>query len=202
MQPGLSEGLLAAATEDRGSFGFTHVPADRAEVNAYVERALAHRDAGDQVPFVTWSQVEQRVVGSTRFYELTPWDWSFLGAEGEREQRRDRPDVACIGHTWLAPSAQRTGINTEAKVLMMDFAFEHWEVRAVRLLTDARNASSRAAIARLGCAFDGIIRADRPGADGTVRDSAVFSMLPSEWPAHRERLLARLGGDGGRAVPE
>ena len=79
---------------------------------------------------------------------------------------------------------------------MMTHAFEQWEVRAVRLLTDARNERSRAAIARLGCRLDGVLRADRPAADGTVRDSAVFSMLADEWPAHRQRLLAGLDVSG------
>jgi RimJ/RimL family protein N-acetyltransferase len=131
-------------------------------------------------------------VGATRFYDLTPWDWSSLFPGSESSQRTGRPDVACIGYTWLAPSAQRTGINTEAKLLMMTHAFEHWQVRAVRIQTDARNTRSRAAIERLGCSLDGVIRADRPGADGSVRDTAVFSMLDVEWPDHRPRLLARL----------
>ena len=83
--------------------------------------------------------------------------------------------MASIGYTWFRPSGQRTPINTEAKLLMMTHAFEQWQVRAVRLQTDARNARSRAAIERLGLFLDGVIRADRPGADGAVRDSAVFS---------------------------
>lgn len=188
------EGLLDAASEDRSSFAFTWVPSDRAAMTAYVERAIALRDAGEQVPLVIWSVREERVVGSTRFYDLTPWDWSNLSSEPATEQRHDRPDVASIGYTWLAGSAQRSGINTEAKVLMMTYAFEEWGVRAVRLLTDARNERSRAAIARLGCTLDGVLRADRPAADGTVRDSAVFSMLANEWPAHKASLVARLAG--------
>ena len=76
---------------------------------------------------------------------------------------------------------------------MLDHAFATWSVRAVRLQTDARNARSRAAIARLGCSLDGVLRADRAGTDGTVRDSAVFSMLVSEWPEARRRLIGRLG---------
>ncbi len=188
------EGLLDAADEDRSTFAFTWVPSDRAAMTAYVERGIALRDAGEQVPFVTWSRREERIVGSTRFYDLTPWDWSFLSSNLATDQRHDRPDVASIGYTWLARSAQRSGINTEAKVLMMTYAFEQWGVRAVRLLTDARNERSRAAIARLGCTLDGVLRADRPAADGTVRDSAVFSMLANEWPAHKASLIARLAG--------
>jgi RimJ/RimL family protein N-acetyltransferase len=77
---------------------------------------------------------------------------------------------------------------------MLDHAFDRWGVRAVRLQTDARNERSRAAIARIGCSLDGVLRADRPAADGSVRDSAVFSMLAAEWPDARRRLTARLAG--------
>ena len=186
------EGLLEAANEDRSTFAFTWVPSDRASMIAYVERAITLRDAGGQVPFVTRSRPDDRIVGSTRFYDLTPWDWTFLPSSLAAEQRHDRPDSACIGYTWLAPSAQGSGVNTEAKLLMMTYAFERWNVRAVRLLTDARNERSRAAIALLGCSLDGVLRADRPAADGGVRDSALFSMLASEWPAQKARLIARL----------
>jgi N-acetyltransferase len=184
---------LLDAAGDRSTFTFTPVPGDRDGMTAYVERALAARQHDDQYPFVTYSVDQQRIVGSTRFYDLTPWDWSSLFPGSEAHQRPG-PDVASIGYTWLHPSAQRTPINTEAKLLMMTHAFETWRVRAVRFLTDARNARSRAAIERLGCELDGVLRADRPAADGSVRDSAVFSMLAEEWPSHRQRLSQRLAG--------
>jgi len=193
MDLGHVDGLLAAATADRSTFEFTPVPWDRPSMNGYVEAALARRESGDQFPFVTWSVDAGRVVGSTRFYDLTPWDWSSLYPGSDARQRHRRPDTANIGYTWLEPSAQRTPVNTEAKLLMMAHAFERWEVRAVRLQTDARNARSRAAIERLGCSLDGVIRAERPASDGTVRDTAVFSMLPGEWPVHRRRLFEHLG---------
>lgn len=187
------DGLLAAVIEDRSTFAFTPVPWDRPSMTEYVERAMSSRAAGDQYPFVTWSVDAQRIVGTTRFYDLTPWDWTCLYPDSEINQRHDRPDVASIGYTWLSTSAQRTPINTEAKLLMMTHAFGQWEARAVRILTDARNVRSRAAIERLGCALDGVLRADMPGADGTVRNSAVFTMLADEWPDHRQRLVERLG---------
>jgi N-acetyltransferase len=192
MRPDHVEGLLDAATDDRSTFTYTWVPSDRAAMTAYVEQGIARREAGEQVPFVTWSRPDERIVGSTRFYDLTPWDWSFLPSSPDTDRRGDRPDLACIGYTWLTPAAQQSGVNAEAKLLMMTHAFEQWGVRAVRLLTDARNERSRIAISRLGCRLDGVLRADRPAADGTVRDSAVYSMLASEWPAHKAQLLTRL----------
>jgi RimJ/RimL family protein N-acetyltransferase len=197
------DGLLAAATGDRSTFAYTLVPGDRASVSHYIERALGHAAAGDQVPFAVVSLALDRVVGSTRFYELEPWDWASLApgavpapAAGPvgRVEGVDRLDRASIGHTWLDPAVQRTPVNTEMKLLMLDHAFATWGVRAVRLQTDARNARSRIAIARLGCSLDGVLRVDRPASDGTVRDSAVFSMLAEEWPSARQRLVQRLDG--------
>ncbi|MEW6639559.1 MAG: GNAT family protein [Pseudomonadota bacterium] len=88
----------------------------------------------------------------------------------------------------------RTGVNTEAKTLLLTFAFEHWDVLRVCLHTDARNERSRAAIARLGATFEGVLRAHRMAPDLTARDSARFSVVAAEWPATRQRLagLARL----------
>ena len=192
MGPEHVDGLLAAATADRSTFDFTPVPADRAAMTAYVNTAVAKRESGRQEPFVTWSVASRRIVGSTRFYDLATWDWSSCSPGTDTVRRRGRPDVAAIGYTWLEPSAQRSPINTEAKLLMMAHAFERWEVRVVRIQTDARNMRSRRAIERLGCALDGVIRAERPATDGGVRDTAVYSMLDHEWPAHRLHLAERV----------
>jgi N-acetyltransferase len=188
------DGLVAAATGDRRSFALTPVPDDPATMAAYVGRALEHAAAGDHVPFATYSRALGRVVGSTRFYELQPWDWSAVSPGAVPVPARGVLDRAGIGYTWLDPAVQRSPVNSEAKLLMLDHAFGAWGVRAVRLQTDARNDRSRAAIARLGCSLDGVLRADRPAADGGVRDTAVFSMLAEEWPAARARLVDRLYG--------
>jgi RimJ/RimL family protein N-acetyltransferase len=194
MGPEHVDGLLAAASGDRCTFGFTPIPGDRPAMAAYVEKALTKRETGVQEPFVTWGVAERRIVGSTRFYDLATWNWADHSPGTDATVRRGRPDVACIGYTWLEPSAQRTPVNTEAKLLMMGHAFDEWEVQVVRIQTDARNARSRRAIERLGCALDGVIRAERPAADGGVRDSAVYSMLRGEWPVHRQQLIDRLQG--------
>lgn len=192
LTPAHVDDLLAAASGDRSSFTYTWVPGDRDGMAAYVDGALAHAAAGDQVPFATVSLALGRVVGSTRFYELEPWDWSGAPGGVPTGPAAAVLDRASIGHTWIDPAAQRSPVNSEAKLLMLDHAFTVWGVRAVRLQTDSRNARSRAAIERLGCSLDGVLRADRPAADGSVRDSAVYSMLADEWPRARATLLARL----------
>jgi len=179
--------LVAAASESRTTYLYSVVPEGEAAMRAYVEAALEARDAGEHLPFATVRAHDGRVIGTTRFSDLAPWSWP----PGDPHQRDDRPDVAEIGHTWLAGSAQRTGANTEAKALMLRHAFEVWEVHLVRLRTDRRNLRSRAAIERLGARFEGVHRADRPGVDGTVRDSAFYSITRAEWPSARDRL-ARL----------
>ncbi len=171
--------LVEAANEARDSYGFSFVPRDDKSMLAWVEVALADPYA---VPFVTVSLVggTRRVVGSTRFAALERWDTGRVW------------DGAEIGWTWLAASAQRTSINTEAKLLMLTQAFEGWGAERVTLKTDARNSRSRAAILRLGAQLDGVLRAHMPASDGGIRDSAFYSILAAEWPDLRVRLQRRL----------
>jgi RimJ/RimL family protein N-acetyltransferase len=188
------DALSEIATGDRSTFDYTPIPIDRASLTTYLEKAGEARREGRQVPFATRRLADDRVVGSTRFYDLETWDWSSSLPGDEAGRSGPGPDVANIGYTWLAPEAQRSPVNSEAKLLMLGHAFEVWHTRVVRIQTDARNERSRRAIERLGCRLDGIIRADRPAADGGVRDTALYSMLAEEWPAARRRLVARLGG--------
>jgi len=182
-------GLVAAADGSRETYGFTLVPADEAEARAYVANALAEQEAGRALPFATIDRAAGRVVGSTRLFNIEYWPWP---AGNVNQRGAERPDVVEIGWTWLAASAQRTPINTEAKLLMLAHAFDAWRVHRVSLMTDARNQRSRNAILRLGARFDGVLRAARPASDGTIRDTAAFSILDSEWPAIRTRLSTRL----------
>ncbi|HEY1650460.1 MAG TPA: GNAT family protein [Acidimicrobiales bacterium] len=191
-------GLVEAASEDRSHYQWTYVPDGREHMAEHVRDALARVAAGAHVAFATVRRggagggagggEPDRVVGSTRFCEVAFWGWP----PGASHQRVGVPDVVDIGFTFLAASAQRTRVNTEAKLLMMTHAFEVWGVHRVALQTDVRNKRSWAAIERIGGKLDGILRADRPGADDTVRTSARFSIVAEEWPEVKARLVARL----------
>ena len=182
--------LVAAATSgSRATYAFTWVPSTATEAAAYIEEALKLHAAGKALPFATLDAQTGRVVGSTRYLNVEFWAWP-PGSPLQRGEKR--PDVVEIGATWLAPAAQRTPINTEAKLLMLTHAFEVWRVHRVSLMTDARNMRSRAAILRLGATFDGIIRAARVAVDGVIRDTAAFSILEAEWPAVKDGLERRL----------
>jgi N-acetyltransferase len=183
--------LLEAASVQRDTYGLTLVPDTLEGMNAYVQIALDGFSKDTMLPFATLDAQSNRVVGSTRFLNIEFWPWP-SGAALERTD--GTPDVVEIGSTWLAQDAQRSGINTEAKLLMLEFAFMVWKVRCVRLKTDARNERSRNAILRLGANFDGVLRAHMPASDGAVRDSAYYSILASEWDdvsARLERFLER-----------
>jgi len=186
--------LVAAATSGaRDSYVLTKVPATLTDAIAYVAEALALQDAGRALPFATVDAATGRIVGSTRFLNIEFWTWP-AGSPFQRGEHL--PDVVEIGATWLAPAAQRTAINTEAKLLMLTHAFEAWRVHRVSLLTDARNERSREAILRLGARFDGILRAARVAFDDTIRDTAAYSILDSEWPAVKAGLRAKLDSRG------
>jgi RimJ/RimL family protein N-acetyltransferase len=172
--------LVDAASESRDTYAFADVPDGSHGMEAYVQYAL---ETPGVLAFAIVSQ--GRVVGSTRFLRME--HWSRLD-----DRPPDVPHVADIGWTWLAPSAQRTGVNTEAKFLMLLHAFETWRVFRVAIKVDVPNERSRRAVESLGAKLDGIRRAVRLGEDGTVRDCAWYSILLDEWPAVKERLEARL----------
>lgn len=173
--------LAIAQLED---YPYTSVPKTKQNMQQYIQTALLEQAQGQALPFATVLKPSGYVVGSTRFMAFEYWLWP----QDNPHHRPHLPDAVEIGHTWLAPQAQRTGVNTEAKLLMLTHAFEVFEVRRVTLKTDARNMRSRQAIARLGAHLDGILRAHRPAADGGIRDSAVYSILAAEWPAVKARL--------------
>ncbi len=189
--------LVEAAAEDRRHFLWSYTPDGIEQMTGYVRGALGQVASGAHVAFATVRKGVgagggDRVVGATRFCEILSWQWP----PGASHQRHGVPDVVDIGFTWLAGSAQRTPVNTEAKLLMLTHAFEVWRVHRVGLQTDVRNKRSWAAIERIGGRLDGIMRADRPGSDDTVRTSARFSIVAEEWPGVRARLTAALARAG------
>lgn len=183
------DGLLAAAENgDPELYRWTIVPRDREGMLAYVDKALAWREAGTAIPFATTRASDGAVIGCTRFFDLERWDWP----AGHPRYGQAQPDVGEIGYTWLSTSAIRTGANTEAKLLMLGHGFETLGMARICLQTHSRNTRSRAAIERIGGRFEGIIRASKLAPDNTPRDSARFSILATEWPAAKENLNRRL----------
>jgi RimJ/RimL family protein N-acetyltransferase len=141
----------------------------------YVRKALDLQAAGLALPFATVVNDGNRVVGSTRYMNI------------DAVNRRVE-----IGTTWIAKSWQRTFVNTHAKFLMLRHAFEVLGCIAVEIRTHSRNDQSRAAIERLGARLDGILRRHMIMPDGHIRDTAVYSILPEEWPEVKARLEQRL----------
>ena len=219
LRPDHADALTAAAQEQgqaaqepgAGLYALAPVPVELAGMRAYVSAALAAADARREVPYAIVRKVGKvgspggdRVAGSVRFMNLEWWSWPpgaiRVAGEPRRAQAGDAPDVVEVGHAWLAASAVRTAVNTAACLLMLAHAFDAWRVHRVTLKTDARNARSRAAIERIGARLEGILRSHLPAADGIIRDTAMYSLLPGEWPETKLRLESALGRahDGGR----
>jgi RimJ/RimL family protein N-acetyltransferase len=187
LRPDMAVELATAATFDRSTFGWTAVPADADAMTAYIGGLVADAAADSAVPFAQRRRSDGMLVGCTRFLDLRWWPNRALPAEAE------------VGGTWLTAEAQRTAINTEAKLLLLTHAFEHWKVERLAICTDERNERSRSAIERLGATFEGVLRHHRQQAGhhtepGAPRNTAVYSIVPSEWPGIKQRLEHRLHG--------
>ncbi|WP_414493884.1 GNAT family N-acetyltransferase [Stenotrophomonas maltophilia] len=166
---------LRAALDGSGldQLWYTQVPSpERAE--AYVQAALQAQAEGKALPFVIRDAAGE-IIGSTRFYDL---DASV-------------PKLS-LGYTWYTPRVQRTGANTEAKLLLLQHAFETLGCISVVLETSWFNATSRTAIARLGAKQDGVLRNHKRHADGTPRDTVIFSIIDAEWQGVKRHLQYRL----------
>ena len=175
--------LALAAGEDRRTYDFTGVP-NPGDVQTFIATHLEGPRSQKMVPFAQIRQLDGQAVGCTAYWDPRCWP--------------DRTELCAveIGWTWLAASAQRTGINVEAKLLLFGYAFETLGVARVDLKTDARNARSRRAIEGLGARFEGVLRSwspsHAPGEAGLLRDSAMFSVIAEEWPATKTKLNERL----------
>jgi N-acetyltransferase len=166
--------LDAAADGELWNLKVTNVPGPDT-VETYIDTALAGRDAGSVIPFTIVRKSTGEVVGSTRFWKV------------DRANRKLE-----IGHTWLAQSTQKSAINTEAKLLLLTYAFEVLDCVRVQFTTDELNEKSRAAILRLGAVQEGIVRHERIMPDGRKRNSVRFSIIDSEWPQVKANLQAKL----------
>jgi len=147
----------------------------RQDFEKLVEKAFAEQERGESVVFATVEQSSGKTLGSTRFMNI------------DRMNKRVE-----IGSTWIAPAWQRTAVNTEAKYLMLQHAFEVWGCIRVELKTDGMNQKSRNAILRIGAKEEGTLRRHLVTSTGRVRDTVYFSILDSEWPDVKASLASKL----------
>lgn len=178
--------LAMASAGDRTTFGYTQVPDGPDDTRTYVTWLLDDAARGTAGPYVQRRVVDGAAVGCTRY--LNP-AWP-LG--------RDDPDEVEVGGTWLSADAQRSAINTEAKLLLLTHAFETWQVQRVAICTDARNGQSRRAIERVGATFEGVHRRHRRSThadDGDqLRDTACYAITIDDWQSVQDHLRRLIDG--------
>ncbi len=145
------------------------------DMQQYVQKAIQGYGKGTQIPLVVADQQTNKIVGSTRLYNISVED-----------------KTVELGQTWYHPSVQRTSINTECKYMLLQYAFEKLHTLRVQIKTDARNEKAQRAIERLGAVKEGVLRNERKLPNGYVRDAVVYSIISSEWPDVKEQLLEKL----------
>ena len=165
---------VASADGNLSELWYTWIP-DAAGMNAEIERRLGLYNAGTMMPFAVIDTATGIAIGMTTFMNI----------------KLENLKVE-IGSTWLGTSAQGTAVNPEAKLLMLSYAFDVLGCNAVELRTHEKNEQSRAAIEKLGAQLDGLLRNDMVMSNGTVRNTAVYSITRDEWPAVHDGLIARL----------
>jgi len=172
-------GLAAAAADgELWKLWFTSVP-DAAGAEKYIATALKGQEDGHMLPWAVRDLVSGDIVGSTRYHDMVP--------------AIDRVE---IGYTWYAARCQKSHVNTTCKLLLLSHAFDTLGCKVVGLRTDNFNFVSQKAIEGIGAKKDGVLRHHQARADGTVRDSVLYSILATEWPdvkRHLELRLARRG---------
>ncbi|WP_395176084.1 GNAT family N-acetyltransferase [Roseibium alexandrii] len=166
----------ASAEGDLWKAWYTSIPKP-ADVRAEIERRLGLQEAGSMLPFAVLTP-DGKAVGMTTYMNIDPVH--------ERVE---------IGSTWYRKSVQRTSLNTECKLMLLTHAFEELDCIAVEFRTHFLNRQSRTAIERLGARLDGVLRSHQRSADGALRDTAVYSILPHEWPAVKNGLMFKLSRD-------
>lgn len=166
----------ASAEGDLWKAWYTSIPKPE-DVRAEIERRLGLQEAGSMLPFAVLTP-DGKAVGMTTYMNIDP------------VHKRVE-----IGSTWYRKSVQRTGLNTECKLMLLTHAFEELDCIAVEFRTHFLNRQSRTAIERLGARLDGVLRSHQRSADGALRDTAVYSILPHEWPAVKNGLRFKLSRD-------
>ncbi len=169
-----TELIDAAKDGELWELWYTGVPSAET-MDAYLDFAFEQQDLDRALCFCVWHKQDKKIIGTTRFCNAEP------------EHKRLE-----IGYTWYAKSYQRTAVNTECKHLLLRFAFEDLACIAVEIRTHFHNHRSRKAIARLGAKQDGILRNHRQHADGSFRDTVVFSIVQQEWPTVRKALRFKM----------
>lgn len=156
-------------------FALTSTPRDEAEADAYFGRVLAEQDAGTAHPVAVVTLADDRVVGTSRLSEINAM------------HRRCE-----LGFSWYDPALFRSGVNTDAKLLLLAFAFEELEVVRVQIQTDTRNLRSQAAITALGARYEGLLRRHQVAKNGFIRDTMIYAITDLDWPEVKAALRARL----------
>ncbi|HVH65690.1 MAG TPA: GNAT family protein [Candidatus Acidoferrum sp.] len=183
MQPEHAAALLEAGAAPEIWEWLPEHPRTPAAMDAWIEKALTAQLQGREYPFVVVRLRDDHVVGSTRYLEVH---------EDDRTVE--------IGWTWYSPDAWGGVVNPEAKYLLMRHAFEDWHAIRVALKTDVKNVHSQAAIRKLGAQYEGTLRNQRVRPDGTYRDTVLFSIIETEWPAVKAKLERRISEAAGRAA--
>jgi N-acetyltransferase len=175
LRPDHEPGLGAAAADERVWRLMRTVASDPEAFHGWMDDALEAAQAGTEGPFCIVRRSDAAVVGSSRYLALRPED-----------------RVLEIGHSWVAPAAWGTGVNTEAKLLLLTHAFEELGCLRVEFKTDATNERARAALAAIPATFEGVFRKHMLVRGGQRRDSAWYSVIDDDWPAVKAALEARV----------
>lgn len=180
MQAEHRQSIIDAASDGQlWEMTLTVIPSPQT-IDQYLNCAFENRDNGSHIPFVIIDAASRKVVGCTRLWKI------------DRANRKLE-----IGHTWLSQSFQRSGINTEAKYLLLTYAFEVMNCVRVQFTTDENNTRSRAAILRIGAQQEGIVRHERIMPDGRKRNSVRFSIIDDEWEVVKAGLEGKMAGKFG-----
>jgi len=155
-------------------YALTPITTDQ-EFEQYMATAVEARQLKSAYPFIVFDKLQNKYVGSTRFYDI-----------------QLNNSTTQFGYTWYSESTWGTGLNEHCKFLLLQFAFETIGFERIEFRADNRNKRSIAAMQKIGCTVEGILRNHLPTSDGTRRDSIVLSMLKNEWPKIKEGFLARI----------